>query len=94
MNWRDTIFKTILSQIENSSATCDWGNIGTDYQHVLVIRDDKIISIGDFLYSIPDRGLGNLKDAKTFGILCNKYLRGEIDRRPTWCFVNDELIPH
>lgn len=84
--------KYILSQINNPTATADFGSVGSQYQYILCVENGKIKPIGQLLYRIHRESLGSIELLQRFGQECEKYRIGKRDAMPSCHFFqNGEL---
>ena len=87
--------KLIQAYIE-IDITIEYGYIGTGYLNILIVRDEKIVSIGSFLYnffreSMWERHEPYKKLAEELAKEADKYQKGERDNPPTLCYIGDKL---
>lgn len=89
----ETFHKPIQDQINIYSNIC-FGSIGTEYLHILIIKDGEIISVGSLLYRCfrdfsRQPNIGNL--LIELGKECQRYIDGKRVNEPILCFIDDVL---
>lgn len=84
--------KYILSQINNPTATAEFGCVGSQYQYILCVEGGEIKPIGQILYRIHRESLGTNELLERFGQECEKFRTGNRITLPSCHFFqNGEL---
>lgn len=81
----------ILKQI-NVSVKCNYGHIGYGYIQLLTVKDNDIITIGEFVYELWRRNDYVPDELKIkLGQEAEKFRTGQREKIPTLCYHGDKL---
>lgn len=83
--------KPILTQI-NVPVECNYGCIGSGYFQLLIVQNNSIISIGEFVYNLWRRGDDVPDEIKIkLGEEAEKFRTGQREKIPTMSYHGDKL---
>lgn len=84
-------FKEVMQNHIVQPITLDYGCIGTNYQQILIVRENQIVCIGQFLYRIWSELYTFDKKEVTellvkLAIEAKKYVEGKRETVPSLCY--------
>lgn len=84
--------KEQLQPYISTEITLKYGSIGIGYIEVLAVKNGKIVSIGDFIWNIIRNKIPVSNELiARFGKMANQYYLGQIDIKPSMCFIDNKL---
>lgn len=85
--WCEPILKQINVPVE-----CNYGCIGTGYIQLLIVQNNSIVSIGEFVYNFRWRH-DNVPDEMKIklGQEAEKYRKGQREKVPTMYYLDNKI---